>query len=220
MVTVRVWDLPTRLFHAALALCVLGLFITAEIGGSAMVWHFRLGFTVLSLLLFRLVWGMVGGHWSRWRQFSFRPHLVIAYLRGRWAPDHWVGHNPLGSWSVVALLVMLTLQVGTGLISDDEIANMGPLSFLVPGRWVTWATSWHKDWGQTILLALIGMHLAALVWYRFKKHISLVPAMVHGDKHLRQSAPPSLDQTPQRLWAFVVFVVSALLVGWLVTLQP
>ena len=220
MVTVRVWDLPTRLFHGALALCVLGLFVTAEIGGNAMVWHFRLGFSVLTLLLFRCVWGMVGGHWSRWRQFSFRPALVIAYLRGRWPPYHWVGHNPLGSWSVVALLCMLTLQVATGLISDDEIANMGPLAFLVPGRWVAWATSWHKDWGQAILLVLIGLHLAALVWYRFKKHISLVPAMVHGDKHLPQSAPPSLDQTPQRLRALVVFVVSALLVGWLVSLQP
>ena len=73
MVTVRVWDLPTRIFHWALAACVLGLFVTAELGGNAMVWHFRLGFTVLTLLLFRVIWGVIGGHWSRWHQLSLRP---------------------------------------------------------------------------------------------------------------------------------------------------
>ncbi len=124
MVTVRIWDLPTRLFHWALALCVLGLFVTAELGGNAMVWHFRFGFCVLTLLLFRLAWGLFGGYWSRWTQFPLRPSAVAAYLQGR-SMLGWSGHNPLGSWSVVVLLLALAVQVATGLVSDDEIANVG-----------------------------------------------------------------------------------------------
>ncbi len=220
MFTVRVWDLPTRFFHWSLAVCVAGLFITAELGGSAMVWHFRFGFTVLTLLIFRLVWGLIGGHWSRWAQLPLRPTQVIAYLKGRLATDHWVGHNPLGSWSVLALLFMLALQVTSGLISDDEIANAGPLSFWVPGRWVSWATSWHKDWGQSLIVLLVALHLAALIWYRFKKKRSLVPAMVHGDKSVSHAATPSRDEPAQRLMALVVFLLSAGAVYGLVSIAP
>jgi cytochrome b len=220
MFTVRVWDLPTRLFHGALAICVLGLFITAELGGEAMVWHFRLGFAVLTLLLFRLMWGLLGGHWSRWLQLSLRPSLVRAYLQGRHPSQHWVGHNPLGSWSVLAFLFFLGLQVGTGLISDDEISNVGPLSFLVPGRWVSWATTWHKDWGQVIVVVLIALHLSALAWYHFKKKLSLVPAMVHGDKTLTQAVTPSRDDALARCLALGLFLLSALGVYLLVSIRP
>jgi cytochrome b len=220
MFTVRVWDLPTRLFHGALAICVLGLFITAELGGNAMLWHFRLGFTVLALLLFRLVWGLVGGHWSRWLQLSLRPSLVLAYLQGRVPSQHWVGHNPMGSWSVLGFLFVLGLQVGTGLISDDEVSNVGPLSFLVPGAWVTLATTWHKDWGQLIVALLIALHLSALVWYRVKKKLSLVPAMVHGDKTFTQPATPSRDDRPVRWLALCLFVLSACSVYLLVSIRP
>jgi len=219
MVTVRIWDLPTRLFHGALALCVLGLFVSAELGGNAMVWHFRFGFAVLTLLLFRLAWGLVGGHWSRWAQFPLRPSSVLAYVQGR-SLLSWAGHNPLGSWSVVFLMLFLTLQVATGLISDDEIANVGPLSFGVPGRWVSWATAWHKDWGQSLVMTLVLLHLSALVWYRFKKKVSLVPAMLHGDKSLPEPVTASKDQAAQWLLAFVLLLLSALAVYFLVTLQP
>jgi len=219
MVTVRIWDLPTRLFHGALALCVLGLFVSAELGGNAMVWHFRFGFAVLTLLLFRLAWGLVGGHWSRWAQFPLHPASVRAYLQGR-SRLRWAGHNPLGSWSVVFLMLVLTLQVATGLVSDDEIANVGPLSFLVSGRWVSWATSWHKDWGQSLVMALVMLHLSALAWYRFKKKISLVPAMLHGDKSLPELVKASKDHVAQRLLAFVLLILSALAVYFLVTMRP
>ena len=220
MVTVRVWDLPTRIFHWALAACVLGLFVTAELGGNAMVWHFRLGFTVLTLLLFRVIWGVIGGHWSRWHQLSLRPEQVIAYLRGRRSPDQWAGHNPMGSWSVVGLLLVLAFQVASGLISDDEIANTGPLSFLVPGRWVSWATTWHKDWGQSIIVLLVALHLGALAWYHFKKKRALVPAMVHGDKLLPEGVTPSRDQAFQRLLALGVLLLCALAVDLLVSISP
>ena len=96
---IRVWDLPTRLFHWLLALCVVGLVVTGKVGGAAMDWHARLGYAVLALLLFRLAWGFIGGHWSRFATFLYAPRSVGAYLAGRGHPDHLVGHNPLGAGS-------------------------------------------------------------------------------------------------------------------------
>jgi len=218
MFTVRIWDLPTRLFHWLLAACVIGLLITGNVGGNAMVWHFRFGYSVLTLLLFRMIWGFIGGHWSRWSQFPVSPSQVWSYLRGQGGPAHHAGHNPLGSWSVLALLFFLAFQVGTGLVSDDEISNMGPLSAMVSGSVVSWATSWHKNLGKFILLSLIALHVLALAWYHFKKHISLVPAMVHGDKGLTHPVPPSVDRGISRLWALLCLFLSAAAVAVLLSL--
>src|ERR1035437_10986618 len=118
---IRGWDLPPRLFHWALVLCFAASIVTGTIGGSAMAWHFRSGCLVLSLLLFRLVWGFIGGRWSRFASFVHRPATVLAYIRGQGLPDHSVGHNPLGAGSVLALLSFLLLQVASGSFSDDEI---------------------------------------------------------------------------------------------------
>ena len=112
MIQVRVWDLPTRVFHWSLASLVIGLFITGNVGGNAMVWHFRCGYAVLSLLLFRLVWGFVGGHWSRWQQLSCTPAAIKQYFSNA---QHHLGHTPLGSLSVIAMLTLLLVQAGTGL---------------------------------------------------------------------------------------------------------
>jgi cytochrome b len=218
MVTVHIWDLPTRMFHWLLVACVIGLLITGNVGGNAMVWHFRFGYIVLTLLLFRLIWGFLGGHWSRWSQLPLSFSKVWSYLRGQSVPAHHAGHNPLGSWSVLAVLFFLTFQVSTGLVSDDEIANMGPLSSLVSGSVVSWATNWHKNVGKFILLGLIALHLLALAWYQFKKHISLVPAMVHGDKSLTGPVPPSVDKSSSRMLALLCLILSAASVALLVSL--
>ncbi len=218
MFTVRIWDLPTRLFHWALAACVAGLIITGNIGGNAMVWHFRLGYAVLTLLLFRLAWGFCGGYWSRWAQMPLHPTRVWAYLQGRAVPQHRVGHNPLGSWSVIAMLFVLGLQVATGLVSDDEIANMGPLSSLVPSAIVSWATSWHKGWGKLTLMALVVTHLLALAWYRWQRHQALVPPMWHGDKVLPEAMPASRDNWISRGLALLVLVLAVCAVATLLAL--
>lgn len=218
MVRVRIWDLPTRLFHWGLVLCVTGLVITGNVGGNAMMWHFRLGYCVWTLLLFRVFWGFVGGYWSRWSQLTLNPSRVWAYLQGRDRFTHFAGHNPLGSWSVVAFLLFLCVQVGTGLISDDEIANMGPLSSLVSSHWVSLATSWHKGWGKSTLILLICIHGLALIWYRWKKNQSLVQAMWHGDKPMPDSVAPSTDHGQSRAWALVLLLVSAMAVFWIVSL--
>lgn len=100
--------------------------------------------------------------------------------------------------------------MSTGLISDDEIANAGPLTALVSGSWVTWASAWHKNWGKLIIILLVVLHLLALIWHRFKKYPPLLPAMLHGDKTLMQPLPLSRDQWPHRLVALLILGLSAL----------
>jgi cytochrome b len=217
MITVRIWDLPTRLFHWLLVACVMGLVITGQLGGNAMVWHFRLGYAVFSLLAFRLIWGFVGGYWSRWVQLPLHPRHLLAYWRGQAGPRLLAGHNPMGSWSVLGLIGVLALQVATGLVSDDEIANAGPLTSLVPGAWVSLATHWHKQWGKLLLIALVLTHVAAIAWYRFKSH-ALLPAMLHGDKTLNVSLPTSRDDFASRIGALVLMLCCAAGVAWLVSL--
>ena len=214
---VRVWDAPTRLFHWMLAASVVALVVTAQIGGSAMDWHFRLGYGVLVLLLFRLLWGFVGGHWSRFGSFVVGPAKALAYLRAGAAAPTSVGHNPLGAFSVLALLCFLALQVGSGLLSDDEIAASGLLVKFASSVWVGNATFYHKEIGKLILLALVALHLAAIAFYRLQKGEDLVRPMLTGDKTLDASVPASSDKTGDRLKAAVILAICAALVISLVT---
>lgn len=217
--TVRVWDLPTRLFHWLLAAAVIGALASAWIGGNAMVWHIRCGLTVLALLAFRIVWGLIGGRWSRFASFIYAPGTVLRYLRGEHRPgDHFeAGHNPLGSFSVFALLGILAVQVGTGLVADDEIAFQGPLFRFVGGETALSATSWHRAYGQWIIVGLVALHLAAIVFYLLRKHTNLVRPMLSGDKPvppLPVDTPPSADGLAQRVLALVVGAASAGLAIW------
>jgi cytochrome b len=216
MKTVRVWDLPTRIFHWVLATCVTGLVITGQIGGTAMEWHFLLGYSVLALLLFRLAWGLVGGYWSRFVQFIYTPATIWRYLQGRGDPSHAVGHSPLGAFSVFALLATLLVQVATGLMSDDEISNSGPLTKYVSNATVSLATTYHTEIGKLLLIFLVLMHVAAIVFYFFKKRQNLLRPMVWGDKELTADAPSSRDDARSRLVAAFLIMACAALVGWFI----
>lgn len=218
MHVVRIWDLPTRLFHWSLALCVIGLVITGSLGGDWMAWHLRLGYSVFTLLLFRLVWGFVGGHWSRFRQFVYGPSALLQHLRGASPAAHTAGHSPLGALSVFALLTLLAVQVGTGLFSDDEIATYGPLVHLVSGGTVQAATGYHKNVGKLFILVLVALHLVAIAVYRFVKRQPLTRAMVTGDKSLAEPVPAARDNTGTRLLALGILVLCALFVRWVVSL--
>lgn len=216
---VRVWDLPTRLFHWVLALTVVGSVVSAKIGGNAMVWHFRLGYLVLALLAFRLLWGLVGGRWSRFASFVYAPGTLLRYLRGQSRADehHEVGHSPLGSLSVFALLGFLALQVATGLVADDEIANVGPLNRFVSGSLASDATGWHKDFGQWILLALVGLHVLTVLVYLARGR-NLVAPMIGGDKRLPAHTPSAADGTGTRLLALVLAALCAAGAYWVASL--
>lgn len=214
---VRVWDLPTRIFHWALVVCVIGLVITGKIGGGTIDWHARLGYAVLTLLLFRVVWGFVGGRWSRFASFIYSPRSVIQYLKGRAHPDHLVGHNPLGAGSVFAMLLLLAAQISSGLISDDEISFTGPLNKWVSSSNGLLATWYHKEVGQFLLLGLVALHVAAIIFYLRKKRENLIHPMVVGDKTVGHDAASARDDMSSRLLALGIFIASALFVRWLVT---
>ena len=217
---VRVWDLPTRIFHWVLALTLVASVVSAKIGGNAMVWHIRFGLLVMTLLVFRLIWGLVGGRWSRFASFIYAPATLVRYLRGLSLPgEHLeVGHNPLGSLSVFALLAMLVLQVATGLVADDEIATTGPLNRFVSSASASLASGWHKDWGQWIIIGLAGLHVAAVVYYAAHKRVDLVRPMLHGDKQLPHGTPASADGARQRVRAVLIVTVCAVVAYWVSTL--
>ena len=216
---VRVWDLPTRLFHWLLALLVIGLIISGKVGGNALVWHMRAGLLVMALLGFRLVWGLIGGRWSRFASFIRAPGTVLRYLRGDHRPGDWfeVGHNPLGAGSVLALITLLIVQVATGLVADDEISTTGPLNKFVSTATGLAATAWHKGYGQWLLLALVALHVAAIVFYRVRG-TNLVKPMITGDKDLPPDVPPSADALPNRLLALVVWGVFVGVAVWIMRL--
>ncbi|MEJ8845728.1 cytochrome b/b6 domain-containing protein [Variovorax rhizosphaerae] len=214
----RIWDLPTRLFHWALAAAVVGLLATGMSG--IMEWHFRLGYTVLALLLFRLLWGFVGGRWSRFASFIYSPRWVLAYLRGRSHPDHLVGHSPLGALSVFAVLGMLVLQVCTGLFSDDEISASGPLTRFVSNAFVSLASQWHAVFGKWGVIALVSLHVLAVLYYVLVKRQRLVGPMISGDKLLTGlRVAESRDTTSTRFTALVLFVLCAVFAAWIASLR-
>jgi cytochrome b len=215
---IRVWDLPTRGFHVLLALCVAGLIVTGEIG--LMQLHFWLGYAVLTLVFFRLVWGFVGGHWSRFVNFVPTPTKLFSYIlavRAQQAPRS-IGHNPLGALSVIGLLGVLLLQVFSGFLSDDEIANTGPWTAIAPTNWVEVATEYHSEVGKVILIVLIVLHVGTVLYYKRIKNDDLIIPMLTGDKVLTDEAQPSRDTRTSRLFALAVLFGCAYVVYRLVNI--
>ena len=212
---VRVWDLPTRLFHWALAFGVVAAIVSARLGGAAMTWHMRFGYAIFTLLAFRLAWGFVGGRWSRFDSFVAGPATTLRYLSHRSLPHehHDVGHTPLGAWSVLALLAILVVQVATGLVADDEIANNGPLFKYVGDATSAAASHWHRLYGQWTIIGLALLHVGAIAvwWLRWREN--LVAPMVHGDKVLAHDAPAALDNRASRLGALALVVGCAIAVA-------
>ena len=182
----RVWDVPTRLFHWTLALLIALQYATAEFHLLDMRWHFRFGYATLALVLFRVLWGLCGSQTSRFAGFMRGPRAVFAYLRSQFStnPQVSIGHNPLGGWSVLALLVGVFVQVITGLFASDEIDTDGPLVASVSTHTVKVMTRLH-DWNQNLLLALIALHVLAVLAHLLLKHENLIVPMITGRKRAR-----------------------------------
>ncbi len=202
---IRVWDLPTRVFHWMLVLAIVGSFVSADEGGNSLEWHARFGYFILSLLIFRLVWGVVGSHYAQFFNFIKSPKTVLAYLKN---PTELAGHNPLGALSVMALLGFLLIQAVTGLFASDDIAFEGPLSKYVSSNWVELLTSFHRL-DETVLILLIALHVGAIVYYRWIKKVNLVKPMITGDKEWAEKIPAARDDFLLRLFAATIYVVIA-----------
>ena len=173
---IPIWDLPVRLIHWGLVLLIGFSWWSVEYG--EIEWHIRSGLAVLFLLLLRILWGFLGSSTARFRSFVAGPGKVVAYLRD---PSGWrgIGHSPLGSLSVIALLALLSLQVWFGLpLSDEDGVVAGPLNRLVSFETAEFAHAVH-GWLFTALQVLIVLHVAAIVYYRWRGR-RLVRAMVTG----------------------------------------
>lgn len=185
---VRVWDPALRAFHWLLAILVTANWLLGQFGPNVMTLHFWLGYAILALLAFRLVWGFIGPRSARFVTFLRGPSAILAYLRGmfRRDPSHWPGHNPLGALSVIAMLAVLLAQVGTGLISDPlDYVNVGPLADQVSSATARKAVGWHRLGGNLIFL-LVVLHVAIILFYRLWKNEDLVRPMITGWKWVRR----------------------------------
>jgi cytochrome b len=212
---IRVWDLPTRVFHWALAASVIGLIATGLTGGNWIIWHERIGFCVLALLLFRVIWGVIGSETSRFSDFLRGPRALITYLKTGISPTQ--GHSPLGGLSVIALLGLLLVQATTGLFVDDDIANKGPLADKVSGAWVALATKVHRL-NKWVLGAMVLLHVCAIIFYTYKKKQKLVGPMISGEREVSEAE--SAPQVKQGIAPWIVLAVCAAFVYWLVNIFP
>jgi cytochrome b len=213
--SVLIWDVPTRLFHWLLVIFVIFSYVTGNIGGNAMQYHEWSGFTILALLLFRLVWGFVGSRESRFMTFVRGPSAVVRYATTLLRSDstHYLGHNPLGGWSIIALLFTLLIQAGTGLFANDDIVTEGPLFDWVSKATSDWLTRVHKL-NQQVIITLVCVHVLAVLFYFFYKRDNLVKPMITGVKQWSGAEP--LPATGRTLIALVIAWLAALAVYLLV----
>lgn len=222
MKKIRVWDLPLRLFHWTLVLLVVAAIVAEDIGGDAMLWHFRFGYAALTLVLFRIVWGLVGSRYARFSDFVKGPSAVTAYLKGmRTGAGNAVksvGHNPIGSLSVLALLAIILIQTITGLFASDEHDHKGPLAKFVSDALSEQIGEFHADVSGTLIYVLVGLHVAAVAYYYFIKKDNLVKPMITGDKEMDADMPPADDSPRMRLLALAILLVCAAGVYFVVTL--
>lgn len=202
---IRIWDLPTRLFHWLLAIAITAAFITGQIGGNLIDCHGRIGVAITGLLAFRLAWGLCGSTTARFASFVRGPSAIKGYLRGEWRG---VGHNPLGALSVVGLLALVAAQAGTGLFANDDIAFQGPLAALVSEAWSNRLSGIHETL-IGVLIALVVVHVAAIVFYVRVKKENLLQPMLTGWKDV----PAELAQGEARGGGLPALLIALLCAG-------
>jgi len=190
---ILVWDAPVRLFHWTLVVLMTVSYFTGRAGGDWMTFHFWSGYAILTLLLFRICWGVVGSTTARFSDFVKGPAAAFAHLGellGRDKPRE-AGHNPLGGAMVVILIFAVLLQVAAGLFAADTDTGLvsGPLANLIADKYVDRATAFHHFW-VNVLLVLVGLHVVAAVVYLLWKRQNLIGAMFTGRKLLDDVVVP------------------------------
>ena len=214
---IPVWDIFVRLFHWSLVVAIGLAWWTGEQGGEWMEWHQRCGYAVLGLVIFRLLWGFAGPVYARFSHFVYGVRTTLGYGRAvvqRQDPPY-LSHNPLGGWAVLALLLLCALQAGTGLFANDDIFTEGPLLHLVGYDWSTEITRWHKALFN-VLLAMIGLHLSAVLFHQLGRREPLLQGMFTG----RKPAAGAVDVQPAvtggiRVWVKgLVALLLAVLAVW------
>jgi cytochrome b len=217
-----VWDLPLRLFHWLFALTILASWATGKAGFEWTPWHMRLGYWMIGLLIFRLIWGFVGPRHARFSSFVASPRRAWSYLRrlfGAGTVLHSVGHNPLGGFMVIVMLLLVAFQATTGLFSTDDIVWTGPYNSSVSGATAQFLTKVHHA-NFNFILAAVTLHIAAILFYAFVKKQNLVPAMITGWKPAEAVPADQAIASSQLLKAIIVIAVSSAAVYFLLSAAP
>jgi cytochrome b len=215
---VAVWDWPVRFVHWAFVVLVAALVTTGLIGGDEiMVWHMRAGESLMVLVFFRVLWGFFGSRNARFASFVRGPAAVFEYLKSIVHPPRHVHatHNPAGGWMVVALLLALLVQAGTGLFTNDDVLTEGPFVPLVTKEWSDAISTLHRlgAWGVVVLASI---HIAAALVYRVALKEDLVGPMVSGVKSLPPRVARPADAVASSGRAIALLALCAVAVGWAV----
>jgi cytochrome b len=213
-----VWDLPQRIVHWAMVALLIALVATAKLGGGAMDWHIRAGEAMLTLVLFRILWGFLGSHHARFSTFVRGPGAVIAYARSLLRPRHahYAGHNPLGGWMVVLLLVALLMQASAGLFANDDIATEGPLARFISKNLSDAISSFHS-YNAWFVVALASVHVAATLLYLIWFKENLIRPMIDGVKQVPHPMTDVATGNASSVRALTLFALCVLAVWLLVT---
>jgi cytochrome b len=216
-----VWDLPLRLFHWLFALSIGAAWATAKAGYDWMQVHFYIGYWIIGLLLFRIVWGFIGPRHARFSSFLETPPAVWRYARrlfDRHSPPS-VGHNPLGGLMVLVMLLLVALQSATGLFCTDDVIWSGPYNASVSKATASVLSSVHSG-NFNFILAAVALHVLAIFYYRVFKKQSLVSSMFTGYKPAALVPEHEAIRSSQLLKAIVVSALSAGIVYWIVVSAP
>lgn len=207
---IKVWDFPTRVFHWGMIALLAGLWWSADAG--ELVWHQVLAYSLMVLIVFRIIWGVVGSDTAKFTHFIKHPKTVLQYAASikRHGVSPSVGHNPLGGYMVIALIAILALQLTTGLFATDEIFTEGPLYSYVSNETALWLTWLHKQTFNGILL-LASIHILAVLMHTIKGDKLILP-MITGYKRVSQLSSGSLSFRSIFV-AIALFSVLAILVG-------
>jgi len=212
---VQIWDAPTRLFHWLVAVLVAAAYATWRL--NWMVWHGWVGDVLLTLLLFRLLWGFFGSETARFSHFLASPQRAVRYLLHalRRESGRQAGHNPAGGWAVLLLLFLLFGETLTGLYVSNDIADVGPFTEITPAPVANAIAALHVIFWNG-LLGAIALHLLAILAYAVLKGQNLLLPMITGTKILPESVPPPRIASPA--WAAFLIAGSAAAAAILVNL--
>jgi cytochrome b len=208
----KLWDIPTRVMHWALVILMLVSWLTA---GENMQVHRWSGYGVLGLLVFRIWWGVAGSSSSRFASFIKGPGATLAYIRtiGQRKSADLPGHNPVGAWSVVLMLLLLLAQVVLGLFASDiDGLESGPLTYLVDFDTSRVMAEWHELTFR-VLQVVIGIHIVAALFYLLYKRQNLIGAMITGRRRMSGEAA---EVTFAPFWRVAVGIILSVLIVWAV----
>ncbi|WP_158972387.1 cytochrome b/b6 domain-containing protein [Paraglaciecola sp. L3A3] len=213
-----VWDLPVRLFHWILAICLVTQWFTAEVIEDAMDFHFYLGYFILGLIIFRLIWGFIGTKYAKFSSFIAGPKAMFAYIKALMNKQDTstIGHNPVGGLMLPLVLLLVGIQATTGLFTSDDVVHSGPYYGTVSDSLQS-IMQWLHHQTFSFLWIFIAVHILVICWYKFALKHDLIRPMLHGKKMVTEQQAIANSQL---LKAIIVMIVVAVFVYWLVEINP